>query len=838
MFLLMRGDWMPKDAWKIVFEGALFDGQKQEIVKERLASLFKADLTKIEPLFHGDQVTIKSGIDYQTALKFQTAFQKTGAKCRVIQMEELLSDDEKNEIKEKTASLTPAKARKKLPSTSLSTDEVLSSLQDDIDPIEVPRSYSIGLVFISALMMLLPLLYIALIMSVGYGTYYHATENFDIIVDRWMWEKLALLIFAYILPIVFGTILTIVMIKPIFAPRPIKNQAISLNPYKEELLHDFVRRISEIVRAPMPRRIDIDCETHASARFDIGVISIFNEELVLRLGLPLAADLNARQFAGVLARELGRFSNVHRKRLVFIIRSMDNVLSQVVSVRDAWDVTLVKWSRKAHRGYRIILSIVRFFVWLTRKMLWIFMKAGRLASYRIIRRMELLADTYQTRVAGSKDFVDTHMRLSILGIASKHTSADLGKERKNNRLADNLPDLILTMNNRIPSLIKYHCKRRIIETKTGLFNNRPSDRDRIIHALRENAPGILGLEIPAKHLFSDFDSLSREATIEYYQNKFGIAVPEDKLVSVEAFSKYRFDLLYGDDGLESHLFNASRVLRPLPIQSDPGLKKRPPKERIESLFKASNRAKKWAPQTSELFNAYETAIERERSMVVAKLLLEASVDIDAAAFQVKDSSEEVVKGELHAASSKKSAADSSLQKVESLIASRFAFAFSLLETPRTAQYIQDAKKLKNEYETHRKIYLSFSSSIELLDKLYQSYASLISLGYHALDNRENDALAETIKNMKIECKEHIANLYGQLTQIPHPFGGTHVDLSVAQYTIEKHPEKIDEAALLRHCGSAIDRLFTFHDRLLQRLASIVRTVERAMLSLQKKQTSS
>ncbi len=50
--------------WKIIFEGNLFDGQKPEIVKERLASLFNSDPAKVERLFQGSKVIIKSGIDY------------------------------------------------------------------------------------------------------------------------------------------------------------------------------------------------------------------------------------------------------------------------------------------------------------------------------------------------------------------------------------------------------------------------------------------------------------------------------------------------------------------------------------------------------------------------------------------------------------------------------------------------------------------------------------------------------------------------------------------------------------------------------------------------------
>ena len=96
----------------------------------------------------------------------------------------------------------------------------------------------------------------------------------------------------------------------------------SLNPYKEEVLFDFIHKLRGFVRAPMPRRIEIDCGVKASSTLDIGVISFFEEDLVLKFGLPLVAGLTARQFAGLLAHELGHFSQVTGRRFPIIITSM------------------------------------------------------------------------------------------------------------------------------------------------------------------------------------------------------------------------------------------------------------------------------------------------------------------------------------------------------------------------------------------------------------------------------------------------------------------------------------------------------------------------------------
>jgi len=120
---------MTKQSWKIVFEGKLLDGHKPEIVKKKLASLLKMDPAKIERLFQAGEVTLKPAIDYGSALKFQAVFQRTGGKCRVIQIEEAPPQIEKSEKatpepEDKTKTRTP----------SLAADRVLAAFRVRSNP--------------------------------------------------------------------------------------------------------------------------------------------------------------------------------------------------------------------------------------------------------------------------------------------------------------------------------------------------------------------------------------------------------------------------------------------------------------------------------------------------------------------------------------------------------------------------------------------------------------------------------------------------------------------------------------------------------------------------------
>jgi len=74
--------------FKIVFEGKIAEGYSIEDVKKNLASLYKVDVGKIDRLFTGSPIEIKTDLDYQAAVKDQEAFEKTGAVCSVVSMEE------------------------------------------------------------------------------------------------------------------------------------------------------------------------------------------------------------------------------------------------------------------------------------------------------------------------------------------------------------------------------------------------------------------------------------------------------------------------------------------------------------------------------------------------------------------------------------------------------------------------------------------------------------------------------------------------------------------------------------------------------------------------------
>ncbi len=78
---------MGEKLYKIVFRGEIAPGQNIDEVKQKLAALYKGDISKIErKFFSGKPVVIKSKLDHQSALKRQSSLTaRTGALFEVVE---------------------------------------------------------------------------------------------------------------------------------------------------------------------------------------------------------------------------------------------------------------------------------------------------------------------------------------------------------------------------------------------------------------------------------------------------------------------------------------------------------------------------------------------------------------------------------------------------------------------------------------------------------------------------------------------------------------------------------------------------------------------------------
>jgi Zn-dependent protease with chaperone function len=421
----------------------------------------------------------------------------------------------------------------------MSTDpdySILSGFQGQIVRPRTSIFYHVGLVLVAATMLLLPLAYVAMVGLVGYAVYYHAVYHFAPIMSMGGGGRIILVkLLIYLAPLFAGVVVVFFMFKPLLAGRPKHAQPLALNPANERLLYAFIEKICDIVGAPSPKRIDLDCQLNAAAGFRRGFFSLFGHDLVLVLGLPLVANLTARELAGVIAHEFGHFTQGTGMRLNYIITRVNIWFARVAYQRDAWDVALESWASEIEDGrVAIIVWTIQLSVFFSRLILKMLMLIGHIVCGFMLRQMEYDADAYEIKVAGSDCFEQTMRKLAALEAAWEATQKHLVASWKHDKtLPDNLPELIRLSHRRLPAPVLQKIDDTLGFRRTGIFDSHPSPADRIRQARKANDPGVFQDDRPASSLFASFEHPARFVTLLHYTDDIGLPISEDMLRHVE-----------------------------------------------------------------------------------------------------------------------------------------------------------------------------------------------------------------------------------------------------------------------------------------------------------------
>ena len=189
--------------------------------------------------------------------------------------------------------------------------------------------------------------------------------------------------------------------------------------------------------------IQVDCQVNASASLRRGFLSFFGHDLVLNIGLPIAAGLSLKLLTGVLAHEFGHFSQGMAMRLSYIIESVNHWFARVVYERDRLDQEL------EHRRNETESLALRITLWLStlavsfgRGILWVLMTVGRFMSSHLLWQMEFDADLHTTRLVGSREVEGMLREVSMLGSAADEVGRHLGEMSELSHLVTNYPLVI------------------------------------------------------------------------------------------------------------------------------------------------------------------------------------------------------------------------------------------------------------------------------------------------------------------------------------------------------------------------------------------------------------
>ena len=390
----------------------------------------------------------------------------------------------------------------------------------------------------AALVVALPLLYLALVGATIAGSIWWVTaggELVDALLTKSRGTSYALLRFG---PTVIGALVAVALLKPFLSRRGQAAQVRSLSRGDEPLLFAHLDHVAGLVGVPSPARVDVDLQVNASAHLARGWRSVGRSEYALTIGLPLVGGFDLRQLTCVIAHEFGHFAQRGGMRSTFLVWSVQNWMQRAVYERDAFDRYLEIWTRRSpHAAISALLFAARGGVWTSRQILRGLLRVGDLIVATLSRQMEFDADAQAVRIAGSDAFATTMTRLRILDIADSHTVGYVNRGLEEGRLGDDWMALMEAHIERLPAL-EVESVLEGQEEPRSMYASHPPMRERISRARQANLATGVVLDVPARALFADFTGLVRDCTVDLYRSCLGEQFAPSMLVpSAEIFER-------------------------------------------------------------------------------------------------------------------------------------------------------------------------------------------------------------------------------------------------------------------------------------------------------------
>jgi Zn-dependent protease with chaperone function len=728
------------------------------------------------------------------------------------------------------APITPQPAEPEAGANQSQIDQqVLGAFDGAIKPVRVPITYRFGILLVSLVMILLPLIYVAVIGLACYGVYYHATHHTAIVGAAGGGRGSFMALLVYVAPMVIGAIMIVFMIKPLFA-RPARDRRTrSMTRDGEPLLFAFVDRLCEIVRAPRPKRIDVDCEINASASFRSGFFSMLRgNDLVLTVGIPLVAGLSARQFAGVLAHEFGHFSQGAGMRLTYIIRSISGWFTRVVYERDSWDEWLVAASQQIDLRIGWILYLARLCVWLTRWILWGLMLVGHGVASFMLRQMEFDADRYEARLAGSDAFESTVRRLLELNFANQWPQQDLGAFYREGRLGDNLPKLIMANIDQLPAELNEKIDGIIGESETGLFDTHPADKDRIASAKAENAPGIFRIGEPASVLFRHFEALSKNVTWDFYRGIFGPEFQPHQMHSVDDLLQRQSKEREANEALTRYFQGAVTGWRFVRMPAGQLTPPSNPKQVADQLKLARRRVLEISNGYKQTSDSFREADHQFVEAVQADAIHGARGDVAPADFSTNLSESINVSRVQRSTGAKKQQLAIELEAFEASAGQRLFSALQLLHVQQVAQRVDDLAAHVQQCNKMMPVLNAMCQHHHDALALRDSQAALAAMCGKLDENSDNDWFLSKVREQMDNVYAALGQLRKPLAEVVYPYDHAHGAMTVNSYLLKDMPLPNDLGALFDAAEEAIDKYISLYVRLLGSLALIAEKVETAL----------
>ncbi len=661
----------------------------------------------------------------------------------------------------------------------------LDQLNTTFQPIKITWAYRVWMLAVAAVMVLLPVVYVALIGLILYGILVHISLSPEYMASLFSIRVRAI---AYITPVVVGMILILFMIKPLFSKQSQKYQPVAIDPEKENRFFTFVKQLCVLLHAPIPSRIDLNQDINASAGFRGGMWNgLVRQDLVLTVGLPLMDGLSLEQFTGVIAHELGHFTQGFGMKLSYLIRNINQWFAQAVYEEDEWDEKLIQWSDSWDYRLQFILSIARFFVFVTRRILWVLMMIGQAVSCSLLRQMECNADRYQAWLVGAETFRNTSQRLEVLEIAHEQAMNDLYAAWDDRDLVDNFPALITDIADSFSSDLMAQIENVHSQEKTRVFSTHPCTRDRIAHVDANQTPGVFHSSLPASILLHHFKDLSRRISLAFYHYQLGSHVRLSQLIPVEVVKNNRIETRTIISAIDRYLSRDLMNQGPFAIPAD--------------MF-------------SEPVHSFDSQLMKIRQ--AKQNVIRIRTEMDSRKSAVPDSKNDKSAGRTE---------PSLITRLKEAVIQRLMGTIVFLDNTELQTKVANCKSLRTQRDRFLPVLATLNAVMDRSIALNENGRRVGHTVERLHENMQDYTLKAELTRRQEKLYLNLKEIRDTLPEMLYPFDHKKINITVSEYLLDEVPPKDDLLSLMRGTQDFLGRFYNLYFRLMGHLILIAESVE-------------
>ncbi len=639
---------------------------------------------------------------------------------------------------------------------------------------------------------------------------------------------------AVLVPIVGGSAMFVALLKPLLAGESSDQEQRYLKREAEPFLFEWVQRIAEAVGAPAPSAIAVDCRVNAGASYRGGVLGAWRNDLVLTIGLPLVEGLTVRQLTGVLAHELGHFSQGWARRCGAAAQAVLQWFGRAVYERDEWDEWLARWSTQGTSYNMVPLLLARFVVWLTRKLLFCFLWVGHAVTFYLFRQREYDADQYEAYVAGSECFSRTMSRMVELEVGRLAAVDDLASLWEEGRLVDSLPSLIVANRELIDERTQRRLRRLVESEREGVFSTHPAMRKRVAFVRSLQAPGLLQLppqleRAPARVLFRNYERLAKAATLLFYRRALDKPIEPERLCPTEEVLRRRQE----ERAIAKTLARFFQVklppFRPLPL---PKSLTDPPQDvpaELRELKAARQEMLHLLPRARAILKEYSDTQSELNELLVVATFKQAGVSL----FRVRLKNKRLRWLSLTKVNERRDGLQRKLGRLsghlyhfEAAVARRMAAALRLLQVPSVQRKVERGQDRQFEVYSLQDDVQFLGSLADELGPLHAAVKRALLLT-HVLSQEQHPAAAERLLETVRLLYDRLVHYYQHMGTRLYPLDHAQRDLQLRDYLIPELPDEA-EWSVIPAVDTFLDRFQLLYSRLYARLAVAAEQVELAL----------